>query len=249
MTPQEREVHANSMIRSLLTRQGQWNLEDNINQLHSTEGGFVSRFDFFVPFIPKQFLESILISGCSAGSEHFVARRFGFDNVFGTEVDTDLVEIAKFRLEDQPSYHVDYYDGMSLPYADASFSVIYSGHVIEHTSNPFQYFCEHVRVLKPGGYFFLEFPNRYHYKELHTGTLSCEWLPARLRSLALRLLENSFITPNAKKRELYRLVRTTLHPIGLWQIRHFLKKSHRTGEVVAVQYPALGYVRCLLKVN
>lgn len=249
MKNEDREMQARELIREWLVSKHQWNLEDNLEQLTDIEGGFVSRFDFFVPYVSESFRESFLISGCSAGSEHFVARRFGFDKVLGVEIDQSLVDIARFRLEGEPNCHVSYYDGISLPYSDSSISVVYSGHVIEHTPDPSQYFSEHLRVIKPGGYFFLEFPNRYFSTELHTGTKSFEWLPLKLRNLILRLHELPFLNHNAEKRHLYKLVRTTLMPISLWQIRQYLKRSQRGGDVVAIQYPAPGYVRCLLKVN
>lgn len=249
MKDNDRELQARKLIREWLISKNQWNLEDNLIQLTNIEGGFVSRFDFFVPYIPESFRESMLISGCSAGSEHFVARRFGFEKVFGTEIDDSLVDIARFRLKEEHNCFVSHYDGVTLPYSDSSISVVYSGHVIEHTPDPSRYFSEHLRVIKPGGYFFLEFPNRYFYKELHTGTNSFEWLPLKLRNLVLRLHELPILNHNVEKRHLYKLVRTTLLPISMWQIRRYLKRSRRGGVEVAIQHPEPGYVRCLLRVN
>jgi SAM-dependent methyltransferase len=249
MVYSNRELEARELIRNWLISEGQWNLEANLEQLTDLEGGFVDRFNFFMPYIPESSRESVLISGCSAGSEHFVARRFGFQKVYGTEVDKSLVDIATFRLEEESDFFVSHYDGVKLPFSDLSFSFVYSGHVIEHTYNPALYFAEHLRVIKSGGYFFLEFPNRYFYRELHTNTHSFEWLPLYLRNMVLRLFGSPLLNKNAEKRHMYNLVRTTLLPVSMWQIRHYLKNSKRGGRVIAIQYPAPGYVRCLLKIN
>lgn len=248
MLDPNRELQTRELLRQWLVSQNQWNLEDNLNQLTDLEGGFVDRFNFFLPHIPDYFRDSILISGCSAGSEHFVARRFGFQRVYGTEVDESLVDIASFRFAGENDFFVHHYDGINLPFPNFSFGFVYSGHVIEHTHNPYLYFAEHLRVVKPGGYFFLEFPNRYFYRELHTGTHSFEWLPLPLRNIVLRLFESRLLNTSAERRHLYSLVRTGLSPISLWQIRYYLSSSRRGGRIVATQYPAPGYVRCLLKI-
>lgn len=190
----------------------------------------------------------MLISGCAIGSEQIVARRFGFKEAFGVEVVKDLVEIAKIRLEDYPGCHVDLYDGSRLPFPAEHFSTVYSGHVIEHTPSPFRYFAEHMRVLRPGGFFFIEFPNRYHWRELHTGTLSFEWLPGPLRKAALSFMASRYSPASKEHKRLYQLVQTTLQPISIWQLKRYLRKlGLRSSRIVACQIPAPGFVRVLIR--
>jgi SAM-dependent methyltransferase len=57
--------------------------------------------------------------------------------------------------------------GESLPFADASFDVIYSANVLEHTQNPEQVLREALRVLRPGGQLYMEMPNYLAYFEGH----------------------------------------------------------------------------------
>jgi SAM-dependent methyltransferase len=57
--------------------------------------------------------------------------------------------------------------GESLPFDDASFDVVYSNNVLEHTSKPAQVLREAVRVLKPGGTLYVEVPNYLSYYEGH----------------------------------------------------------------------------------
>jgi ubiquinone/menaquinone biosynthesis C-methylase UbiE len=57
--------------------------------------------------------------------------------------------------------------GECLPFGDASFDVVYSNNVLEHTSKPAQVLREAVRVLKPGGTLYVEVPNYLSYYEGH----------------------------------------------------------------------------------
>jgi ubiquinone/menaquinone biosynthesis C-methylase UbiE len=47
-------------------------------------------------------------------------------------------------------------DGSTLPFRDASFDVVLSHAVIEHVADPASYLSEARRVLKPGGFLFLQ---------------------------------------------------------------------------------------------
>jgi SAM-dependent methyltransferase len=57
--------------------------------------------------------------------------------------------------------------GESLPFDDASFDVVYSNNVLEHTVDPALVLREAVRVLKPGGTLYVEVPNYLAYYEGH----------------------------------------------------------------------------------
>jgi SAM-dependent methyltransferase len=57
--------------------------------------------------------------------------------------------------------------GENLPFEDASFDVVYSNNVLEHTSDPALVLREAVRVLRPGGTLYVEVPNYLSYYEGH----------------------------------------------------------------------------------
>jgi SAM-dependent methyltransferase len=58
-------------------------------------------------------------------------------------------------------------DDDTLPFPDASFDVVYSGNVLEHTEAPLTVMQEAVRVLRPGGILHIEVPNYMSYFEGH----------------------------------------------------------------------------------
>jgi ubiquinone/menaquinone biosynthesis C-methylase UbiE len=57
--------------------------------------------------------------------------------------------------------------GESLPFPDASFDIVYSSNVLEHTQQPVRVLSEAVRVLRPGGTLHFEMPNFLSYFEGH----------------------------------------------------------------------------------
>lgn len=183
------ELKAIEMLRESLKSRGY--SEDyvlsQIAFLFDVDGGFETRFDFFMPYITREDKEFMLVSGSSVGSELILAIKHGFRNVVGTEVSDYYIPIANIMTEGIKAETL-LYDGMKLPFESDRFSMIQSCHIIEHTKDPLEYLKEHIRALKSGGLFFIEFPDRYYSTELHTGTKSFEKYPEVIRNTVLTLL-------------------------------------------------------------
>lgn len=64
--------------------------------------------------------------------------------------------------------------GESIPFADATFDLVYSSTALEHTDDPQAVIREALRVLKPGGYMQLVFPN---YASFFEGHYAIPWIP------------------------------------------------------------------------
>src|SRR3546814_18660903 len=78
-----------------------------------------------------------------------------------------------------------------LPFADDSFDVVLSNHVIEHVGEqPEQlaHLSELRRVLTPGGIGYLAVPNRWMLVEPHYRLAFLSWWPHAWRSPYLRLM-------------------------------------------------------------
>lgn len=243
----ERERRCRERIDAHLRKLGQRNVEQNVEQLCSLLG-FNDRFDYFCERAPELSRERLLVSGCAIGSEMLAATSYGFEQVVGTEVDPEYVSITRERLGDDPRFEALGYDGITLPFPDHSFTAVASGHIIEHTPSPHRYLGEHMRVLKPGHHLFLEFPNRYHGTELHTGVASVEWLPKLVRTPALYALASRFALRSPEARRCYEAIRTTLQPVSVWQIRMYLGSygEHR-GDVIHRYAPAPGFIRMIIR--
>lgn len=81
---------------------------------------------------------------------------------------------------------VQLYNGTSFPFSDNTFDHIYSISVLEHTDDPVAVLQEAARVLKPGGTFYLAFPNKLYPKETHNGLWFISYLPRRIADWVLK---------------------------------------------------------------
>ena len=61
--------------------------------------------------------------------------------------------------------------GENLPFADASFDIVYSSNVLEHVNDPARVLREAVRVLRPGGTLQIVCPNYLSYFDGHYGAI------------------------------------------------------------------------------
>ena len=96
-----------------------------------------------------------------------------FDHVTLVDASPAMVEAARERVGADPRFTIVQADATDIPIASGSIDVVVAVRLILHVKNPDAVFAEVSRVLRPGGLFILEFPNRNH-------------LLARLRYLAHR---------------------------------------------------------------
>jgi SAM-dependent methyltransferase len=77
-----------------------------------------------------------------------------------------------------------------LPFANDSFDVVVSNHVVEHVGNQqdqLVHLTEMMRVVRPDGIGYLATPNRWAIVEPHFHLPFLGWMPARLQDLYVRL--------------------------------------------------------------
>lgn len=67
-----------------------------------------------------------------------------------------------------------------LPFADDTFDIVVSNHVIEHVAGYERHLAEIRRVLKSGGLCYFATPNRYFPYEVHYKLFFLHWLPQAL---------------------------------------------------------------------
>lgn len=102
----------------------------------------------------------ILDVGCGEGVwlGQFV-ELVGGENVYGSEYDSDLVQVAR-NQHVVPDENVVHCPGENLKFEDNSFDVVFCHEVLEHVEDDAQTVRECIRVLRPGGVFIIFTPNR-----------------------------------------------------------------------------------------
>jgi SAM-dependent methyltransferase len=85
----------------------------------------------------------LLEIGAGTGALSRVLSQRGFE--------VHAIEIAGSIYEADQVFPVAIYDGTTLPFADASFDIVFSSHVLVHIPAPDAFQQEILRVLKPGG--------------------------------------------------------------------------------------------------
>lgn len=97
---------------------------------------------------------SLLDVGASSGTFVEIAKKKGI-KANGVEPSADGIKAASIRGIDLIQSEAE-----KLPFPDNSFDIVHSHHVFEHLSDPLKAASEILRVLKPGGFVFIEVPNQ-----------------------------------------------------------------------------------------
>ncbi|MFI5042730.1 MAG: class I SAM-dependent methyltransferase [Acidimicrobiales bacterium] len=108
-----------------------------------------------------------------AGFGRLVDEYGHFERVTLVDASPSMIEAARERVGVNPRVSVVLADATALPIETGSIDVVVSVRLMVHLGHPEAVFAEVARVLRPGGLFIVEFPNRRH-------------LLARLRYLARR---------------------------------------------------------------
>lgn len=122
--------------------------------------------------------------GCGSGG---ISHWFGEAGVMGWSV--DAVDVEDVRLVKE-GFEFQAVTGTILPFADATFDVVISNHVIEHVGgddDQREHLSELRRVLRPGGEVYLAAPSRWMVIEPHFRLPLLSWLPLPLSNTYLRL--------------------------------------------------------------
>lgn len=170
---------------------------------------------------PKSKDTKILVSGSSVGEELQALMDLGYANLFGTEIEDIYLGICQDRFLGKVK--VVKVTDENLPFESASLGAIFSAHIVEHTRDPRLYIQECLRCLEPEGVLYLEFPSRYNLIELHTRTLSFEWMPLIIRNSLLKFL--STYPPLQKYHLKLDSILTTLKPISKGMVMRFAKEA------------------------
>lgn len=115
--------------------------------------------------------KSVLDLGCLTGGRSVAwFERYGLSQITGIDVLPEYIEAAtQFAAIRKVSANFVQGVGELLPFGDDSFDAILSFDVLEHVQDIRKTMSECLRVLKPGGTFFLVFPGYFQPLEHHLG--------------------------------------------------------------------------------
>jgi len=128
-------------------------------------------------------------------------------------IEVDAVDIVDNRLVNE-QYRFQLVPGTALPFADQSFDVVLTNHVIEHVGDEnaqLAHLSEIRRVLRPDGVGYLAVPNRWQFVEPHYKLALLSWWPHSWRSSYLRVFRDA---------EFY-----DCEPLSMKQVEHLLGQS------------------------
>lgn len=118
----------------------------------------------------------------------WISHYFAHEAGPGFEVDAvDLVDNRQSR----DGYRFTLVGDTKLPFADATFDIVVSNHVIEHVGDAedqVHHLTEMRRVMSVTGVGYLAVPNRWMLTEPHYGLKFLSWLPRRWRTPYLKMM-------------------------------------------------------------
>jgi len=121
-----------------------------------------------VRYIPDKSItgKKVLDMGCGDGWIEKILLSKGAKYVNGIDLSPEVIKKAKKQNLKKVSYRVS--DAINLPFKKSSFDVIVAFEVLEHIQPKGEkmMFSEVVRVLKPGGEFFLTTPHKHLFVTL-----------------------------------------------------------------------------------
>ena len=105
-------------------------------------------------YVPVPKTARILDAGCGSGAmARCFASHFADASVIGVDIRDDYVVYAQGRAKEDGLQNVEFRQGsvFDLPFANASFDVVWSKYVMQWINDPEKAVAEFRRVTKPGG--------------------------------------------------------------------------------------------------
>jgi len=103
--------------------------------------------------------------GAGTGRDGILLARMGA-SVVSLDYSLASLRMIGSQLDSSGSVELCCGDAFALPFADATFDIVFHQGLLEHFRNPGDLIAENARVLKPGGLILVDVPQRYHYYTL-----------------------------------------------------------------------------------
>ena len=150
----------------------EWQYEKGINTIRF----YLDKYTTDEMFKDKRVLDF----GCGAGGKSIYYASLGATEVVGVDIVPSYEEESK-KLAEKLGYGDKFTfilgDATNLPFEDASFDTIIMNDFMEHVSKPEAAICEALRILKPGGRIYTNFPPYNHPFGAHlSDAISMPWV-------------------------------------------------------------------------
>jgi len=187
-------------------------------------GNLQANLDFLAQTNSLKPGDKILEIGCGIGSVVFELNKQGYD-ITGTDISSAAVA---YGLKKYGDIRLEVQAAETLPYEDESFDAVLSFDLFEHIAQIDRHVGEVRRVLRPGGSYLFQTPNKFSnatYETLRTKSLKWRRYHPSLHSpgqLRRRLAKHGFTTQFVKMNPMNEFTLKKLKklgPIG-WLIRH-----------------------------
>ena len=161
--------------------------------------------------------DRILEIGCGIGTVVYELSKKRYD-VIGIDISGEAIEYGKEKYGD---IRLEVQAEETLPYEDESFEVVLSFDLFEHIAKIDKHISEVKRVLRPGGYYLFQTPNRYSniiYETLWTKSLQWRQYHPSLhspRQLKRRLARHGFEIRFVKMNPINKFTEKKLQKLGL----------------------------------
>jgi len=161
--------------------------------------------------------DKILEIGCGIGTVVHELSKKGHD-IIGIDISSEAIEYGRKKYG---SMSLEVQAAETLPYEDKSFEVVLSFDLFEHIAQIDKHISEVKRVLRPGGYYLFQTPNRYSniiYETLWTKSLQWRRYHPSLHSpgqLRRRMARHGFKTQFVKMNPINEFTEKKLQKLGL----------------------------------
>ena len=177
----------------------------------------------------------ILDIGCGYGALSSALLEKGA-RVWATEIDDQKLKFAQNKLAENKHFNSIRVENEALPYDDCFFDIVFIFDVIEHVKNPAKTIQETSRVLKSGGYLYVEFTPYYSITGHHLYDFA-KWpihiLPReKIKKIVFSKKIKSFMTAEYYWRQF-----ESLNKLRINRFQQMVKKFQKIEERYIIKYP------------